>query len=185
MGSAAGNDIEGSASWDNVALDIEVVDANDLPAVDVGDNMVTWTDEAISMNPIVTNNDRQVPQRELSYLWTAALADGVTIIDAETKTPTVTITKPAGDMVSVRLTLAVTLDGVGLISDFMTINVYDDGCLAALGLDSELDYDLGDINADCNTNLEDFAGMAAAWLVDYSSTSPADQQVPTNQPEQE
>ncbi|MCF7956717.1 MAG: hypothetical protein K9M75_13020 [Phycisphaerae bacterium] len=174
VGSAAGNAIVGRASWDNVALETEVVDAN-LPSVDAGENMITWNDQAVTLNPTVSNNDPQVPQRELSYLWTAYPADGVTIIGADTETPTVTITKPAGDTARVKLTLAVTLDGVGLVGDSMVINVYDDVCLTSLASNSELDLDLGDINEDCNTDLEDFAGIAAAWLVDYSSTGPLDQ----------
>jgi len=176
------NEFVGSSVFDNVTLVAEVTDLN-LPSVDAGDNMITWTDETVTLAPTVTANDVPISEEVLSYLWTAEPGDGVVFNpcvpgdpnSSTAKAPTVTITKPVGDMASVRLILAVTLDDVGLTNDTMTIDVYDNVCLAALASNPELDYDLGDISEDCITNLDDFAEMAAAWLVDYSSTEPADQ----------
>jgi len=45
-------------------------DAN-LPDVDAGVDMVSWSGQPVAMDPNVVNNDTQVPQRPLSYLWTA------------------------------------------------------------------------------------------------------------------
>jgi hypothetical protein len=171
------------ASIDNVTLDVEITDAN-LPTVDADVNMITWSDGPATLSPTVTNNDTENPQRDLSYLWTAYPSDGVVFSDpvnpADPNTsaalePTVTITKPAGDMATVRLTLFVSFSGTdGIVCDSITIDVYDDACLAGVASDPELGYELGDINEDCITNLEDFAKLATSWLDDYSSTEPLD-----------
>ena len=57
------------------------------------------------------------------------------------------------------------------VEDTMEIDVYSDNCLAAkaAGLAA---IDPADIDADCITDLEDFAEMALTWLVDYSLTEP-------------
>ena len=72
------------------------------------------------------------------------------------------------------LTLAVTLEGVGSNSNSLTIDVYDDACLAGVGSDPESGYDLGDLNEDCITNLKDFADLATSWLEEYWSTEPVE-----------
>ena len=78
-------------------------------------------------------------------------------------------------MSSVKMTLTVEEESTGKVASGSTsIDVYDDACQASVASDPELDLDLGDLNADCITNLEDFADVASAWLVDYSSTEPAD-----------
>jgi len=159
--------------YDNMSLDV-VVDAN-LPSVDTGENMITWTDEAVELSSTVTAGLISIVEGSLSYLWTAYPEDGVVFDSNSIENPTVTITKSAGDMASVRLTLSVTIDGVAsVVSDSIIIDVYDNACLAGLASDPELDYDLGDINVDCTTNLEDFAMLATSWLDDYSSTGPLD-----------
>ena len=58
---------------------------------------------------------------------------------------------------------------------YVMIDVYDDACAAGIASNPEFEFDLGDLTEDCNTNLEDVALLAAAWLVDYSSTGPLDQ----------
>ena len=59
------------------------------------------------------------------------------------------------------------------VEDTMTIDVYDNNCLAAkaAGL---AEIDPGDINADCITNIADLAEMALTWLVDYTLTEPGE-----------
>ncbi len=65
-------------------------------------------------------------------------------------------------------------DGVSSDEDIMTIDVYDNPCVAAIiGLGQE--YDPGDLDKDCDTDLKDYAAMAKAWLVDYTLTEPAAQ----------
>jgi hypothetical protein len=180
FGTSFGNSVGGRGSWDNIVLDGEVVNEN-LPTVDAGENMITWTDETVTLNPIVTNNDTTVPQRALSYLWTVDPADGVVFADpvnsedpntSAALAPMVTITKPAGDIARVKLTLAVTLDGEGLISDSMTIDVFNDACATAIFVGAELDETDIDGEGDCVTNLADFAWLAATWLDDYTATGP-------------
>jgi len=69
------------------------------------------------------------------------------------------------EMSTVTLTLTVTDETNPVVTDIITVDVYDTACKAALatGLSSEIDF-----NSDCVVNLEDFAVMAAAWLNDTS-----------------
>jgi hypothetical protein len=56
----------------------------------------------------------------------------------------------------------------------MTIDVYDDSCLAAkaTGL---VELDPTDLDENCITNFKDFAVMATRWLDDYTLTGPVAQ----------
>ena len=69
------------------------------------------------------------------------------------------------------MTLAVTLEGKDPVTDTMTIDVYDNSCLAAIDL-GQAAFDSTDLNQDCITNFEDFAVMATTWLDDYALTEP-------------
>jgi hypothetical protein len=53
----------------------------------------------------------------------------------------------------------------------MTIDVYDDACLAAEAVGA-LVLDPTDLDENCITNFEDIAVMATTWLVDYTLTEP-------------
>jgi len=153
-------------------------DAN-LPDVDAGVDMISWSGGAVVMDPNVVNNDTAEPQGTLTYLWTADAASradpnlDVAITDADQEDATVTITKtaPTGDATVVTMTLAVTLEGKDPVTDTMTIDVYDDSCLAAkaAGLAA---IDPTDFDENCITNFADFAVMATTWLVDYTLTAP-------------
>jgi hypothetical protein len=155
------------------------VDPN-LPTVLIGSNWVTWSGEPVTLDPNVVNND-EYPQRNLSYAWTASPSDGVVFTPndggdgsaSSALAPSVTITKAAntGNATVVTLSLAVTLEGEGPILDTMTIDVYDDACLAAKATGS-VGLDPTDFDANCITNLADFAEMALTWLVDYTLTEP-------------
>ncbi len=63
---------------------------------------------------------------------------------------------------TVTLTLSAD-DGVNSDEDTIRIDVYDTACLAAIGLGQE--YDPGDFDTDCDTDLEDLAAIAEEWLV--------------------
>ena len=71
---------------------------------------------------------------------------------------------------TVTLTLAVTLEGKDPVTDTMTIDVYDDACLAAEAAGT-LVLDPTDIDENCITNFADFAVIATTWLVDYTLTA--------------
>jgi hypothetical protein len=115
----------------------------------------------------------------LTYAWTAepnGIGDpnlDVAITDADTENASVTITKtaPTGDATVVRMTLAVTLEGKDPVTDTMTIDVYDDACLAAKAVGVAV-IDPTDLDENCITNFADFAVMAATWLDDYALTGP-------------
>ena len=148
-------------------------DAN-VPDVDAGIDMITWSGEPVQLDPNVVNNDTEVPQRPLSYAWSADPPDGVEFDPNEfVEAPAVTITKttPTGDATVVTMTLAVTLEGKDPVEDSMTIDVYDNACLAAIDLGLVV-FDPTDLNEDCITNFVDFALMATTWLDDYTLTEP-------------
>ena len=151
-------------------VDLSFADPN-LPSVDAGVDMVTWSGQAVQLDPNVVNNDTQVPQRPLSYAWSAELPDGVEFSDPAALAPTVTITKATDNPSVVTLTLAVTLEGKDPVTDTMTIDVYDDACLAAIDLGLAV-IDPTDLDENCITNFEDIAVMATTWLVDYTLTEP-------------
>ena len=140
------------------------------PTVDAGVDMVTWSGEEVQLAPTVTNNDPLEPS--LTYSWTAEPDDGVVFSATDIEAPTVTITKATANPSPIKLKLAVTLEDVDTVSDFMTIDVYDDSCKASTG--NGYEYGVTDFDGDCITRLGDLAVMAKAWLVDYSLTGPAE-----------
>jgi hypothetical protein len=158
-------------------LDLLPADPN-LPSVDAGPDMISWSGAMVALDPNVVNNDTTEPQGTLTYLWTAepnGIGDpnlDVAITGADTENASITITKTAtGDVTVVTMTLAVTLEGKEPVTDSMTIDVYDDSCLAAkaVGL---AEIDPTDFDENCITNFADFAVLAATWLDDYALTGP-------------
>jgi len=136
------------------------------------------------MDPNVVNNDTNEPQGTLTYEWTAepnGIGDpnlDVAITDADQEDPnasvTITKTAPTGDATVVTMTLAVNNEGnppEKAVKDTMTIDVYDNSCLAAEAV-GPVEYDPTDIDGNCITNFDDFAVMAITWLVDYKLKAP-------------
>ena len=60
---------------------------------------------------------------------------------------------------------------VGTVTDTMTIDAYDDPCLAAIG-GGLATLDPGDFDEDCDTDFEDYAALAEKWLVYYEISAP-------------
>ena len=156
--------------FDNIVLDIVPSDPN-LPSVNAGDDMIAWSGLEVQLTPTVVNNDPNEPQGTLTYAWSEDPGDGVVFSDPNTLAPTVTITKATLNPSPVKLTLAVTLEGVDTVSDTMTIDVYDDACKASRGNGHE--YAVTDFDGNCVTSLGDFALLAEKWLADYTLTEPA------------
>ncbi len=143
------------------------------PTVDAGVDMITWSGQGVLLAPTVDNNNKDEPQAALTYLWSADPDTDVVFSATDVEAPTVTITKATDNPSAVTLTLAV--NNVGRleppVEETMTIDLYDDSCLAAKGV-GPVAFDPGDVDEDCITNLEDFAVLAAAWLDDYTITAP-------------
>ncbi|MCF7954367.1 MAG: hypothetical protein K9M75_01060, partial [Phycisphaerae bacterium] len=135
--------------------------------VDAGEDKLAWSGQPVILDGTIIN-DANTPQ------WTAdaaSLADGnltIVITDAGMEDASVVISKtaPTGDVTTVTMTLA-----VSGIEDSMVIDVYDDACAAAVGIDP-LVTDAADFNSDCRTNLEDVAAMAIKWLTRSTITEP-------------
>jgi hypothetical protein len=155
-----------------------VTDANE-PDVDAGLDMISWSGQAVQLDPNIVEAEGS-DWTSLTYLWTAepnGIGDpnlDVVITDADTENAMVTITKtvPTGDVTVVTMTLAVNNAGNppdDAVTDTMTIDVYDDACLAALDLGLAT-IDTTDLDGNCITAFPDFAVMAATWLDDYMLT---------------
>ena len=163
-------------------LDLSSGDPN-APDVDAGDDWIAWSGEPVTMNATVVNNDPNEPQVDLTYAWTVdddSLADAnltieITNDDQEDATVKITKTAPTGDATVVTMTLAGNNvdSGKPAVEDTMTIDVYDDFCKAAEGAGT-LEFDPTDFDANCITNLEDFAELAAAWLDYYTLAAPVE-----------
>ena len=154
------------------------------PIVNAGKDVITWSGKDVTLDPNVINNHESYAG--LTYLWTANDPNNTfTIVfdhpvnpadpnSSDVEAPTVTITKAPGAALTVTLTLAV--NNVGSTkpdeTDTMTIDVYDDSCLAAKAADP-VELDSTDLNADCITDLKDLALLAPKWLFDYALTAPA------------
>jgi len=133
-------------------------------SVDAGDDMITWSGQPVQLDPNFAEG--YTPN---SFTWSAAPDDGVVFDPNEfVEAPIVTITKDADNPSPVKLTLAVT-DGTDAYEDSMTIDLYDDACLAARAVGPVV-IDETDIDENCITDFADFALMAATWLDDYTLT---------------
>ena len=144
-----------------------------VPDVDAGEDWITWSHEPVQLDPNVVEKPES-DWTDLTYAWSADPNDGVEFDPNEfVEAPTVTITKATDNPSAVTLTLAVNNEGrlEPPVTDTMTIEVYDNSCLAAIDLGLAA-FDLTDFNQDCITNFEDFAVMATTWLDDYTLTEP-------------
>ena len=147
-------------------------DDPNFPFVNAGDDMITWSGEPVPLDPNITEAEGS-DWTDLTYDWSAEPDTGVVFTATDVKAPTVTITKATDNPSVVTLTLAVNNEGrvEPPLTSTMTIDVYDDSCTIAKGIDPEA-IDPTDLNQDCLTNLGDFAVLAADWLVDYALTEP-------------
>jgi hypothetical protein len=159
-GSATGDPAEG-AIWEfHVVTDAPV-------SADAGNDWVTWSGQEVQLAAASIDDDAV---SALTIAWSADPNDGVVFTpndggDGSTSSaenPTVTITKVTDNPSVVTLTLSAQ-DAVSSDEDTMTIKVYDNSCLAAIG--EGLEYDSGDFDVDCDTDIEDYAAMAEEWLV--------------------
>jgi hypothetical protein len=161
--------LDGSPTGDPNEGPVWVFYASDLPPYVVLDDMITWSGEVVQLAPTVEDEELSGP---LSYSWSANPDDGVEFSATDIEDPTVTITKATGDAATFTLTLEVDDSVNPPVEDTMTIDVYDNNCLAAkaAGL---AEIDTADFDADCDTDIEDYAEIAEDWLVDYELTEPA------------
>jgi len=149
-----------------------VVDDPNFPSVDAGVDMITWSGQQVQLDPNIVEKEGS-DWMNLTYAWSADPNDGVEFSDPNALAPMVTITKATGNPSIVTLTLAVNNEGrlEPPVTDTMTIDVYDDSCLAAKAV-GPVELDPTDIDGDCITAFEDFALMAIAWFDDYSLKEP-------------
>jgi arylsulfatase A-like enzyme len=160
-----------NSTWGPAVLDQASVPCRESALVcgvtaDAGVDMITWSGEPVQLTPTVVNINGGAPPAGLIYAWSADPDAGVVFSATDVQAPTVTITKAAGDPLSVTLTLSVS-DGVTAwpLVDTVTIDVYDDACQAAIGKGLRAE-NRGDIDGNCKTNLEDLAELAQKWMTE-------------------
>jgi hypothetical protein len=175
MSGTAGAGI-GDTTMNNVSRDMKfhldmLTSDPTLPGVDAGDDVISWSGQAVQLDPNVVNNSN--PVTALTYAWSADPVDGVEFSATDVLAPTVTITKATDNPSVVTVTLAVNNVGSGKpdMTDSMMIDLYDDSCLAAQAV-GPVAFDITDIDKNCVTAFPDFALMAATWLDDYTLTGP-------------
>ncbi len=153
------------------AFEDAFVDAN-IPSVDAGRDVITWSGEPVTLDPNVVVKQGS-GWTDLTYAWSAEPSEGVEFSDPDALAPAVTITKTTDNPSVVTLTLGVNKEGrtEPPVTDAMTVELYDDSCLAAKAVGS-LELDPTDIDGNCITVFGDFALMAVAWLDDYALTEP-------------
>ena len=134
---------------------------NDLPpVVDAGLGFITWIGEPVSLNATVS--DEASP----TLTWTSVPAENVTFSDTGVEDPTVTFAATG----TFTLTLTAN-DGFNTpVSDTTVVTVYADACSAAR--DGTNNRPATDILVDCTIDINDFAELAADWLIDYALTAP-------------
>jgi alpha-galactosidase len=140
-------------------------------SVDAGDDMISWSGQPVGLDATVEDGVAVV-----SYAWSAESPDpdNTTVVfdSSSIEDPTVTISKAAGDPVSVALKLTVNDGENQPVTDIMTIKVYDDACEATrLGM-SLAANNAADISGDCEISLKDLAETAAKWLNDTGLAGP-------------
>jgi hypothetical protein len=139
----------------------------DVPvSVNAGDDWVTWSGQEVQLAATVEDDAVSA----MIFAWSADPGDGVVFSDPNAEDPIVTITKVTGNPSIVALTLTA-YDDVSSDEDTMKIDVYDTACLAALG-EGDAEIATGDFDADCDTDLKDFATLVAEWLVNNELTEP-------------
>lgn len=150
---------------------LTIYGATNVPTVDAGVNMITWSGEPVQLAPTVVNNQ---PTVDLTYSWSADSVDGVVFSATNVEAPTVTINKTTENPSVLTLTLSVNnVDRAPdqARQDTVTIDVYDDHCMATKSVNPEM-LDSSDLNEDCITDLQDIIVMAQTWLDDYTATGP-------------
>lgn len=146
------------------------------PEIDIGSDWITWSGKPVTLNDVeVTNNDPVAGG--LSLEWTADSPAGVSVGFSATDVSdtTVTIINDAGaaNPTTVTLTLTVTQEGKSPVMSSMEIDVYDTSCDAGKAVGT-VTLDAADFNADCITDFQDLAVMAASWLENYQAYGPAE-----------
>jgi hypothetical protein len=150
------------------------------PSVNAGDDMIILSGDTISLDAEIVEKD-PTNWTGLTIEWAASPAAGVVFDPNEfVEDPTVTITA-AGDPDTVTLTLNVYAEGRPLpVQDAMTVDVYNDACLAMVAADPDHVFDTADLDLDCITAIADLAKLAETYLVDY--TPDGDYTLPTPDP---
>jgi hypothetical protein len=132
------------------------------PVVDAGADQYEGLDPTVatvSLNGSVIDDGTS----PVITLWTVDDPNNVTITN-----PTATVTTATINAAATRIFTLTATDAVSSRADAMTANVYATPCEAAYadpaGIPAKYPNGSGDIDGDCDTDLDDFALFAASWL---------------------
>lgn len=140
------------------------------PVADAGADIDSWMPDAGGDRVLVldgTGSSDGGDGPTLTYLWevteNANDLNPAILVDETTATPTLTIPENG----TYTLSLIVD-DGVETsAADILTVTVYSDSCAHAQGIGDEMPA--GDIDNDCDVDMDDLAAMSSGWLMDLSS----------------
>ena len=143
---------------------------NSAPQVNAGDTIYIWLTDGtvdVAMAPTVSDDGKPNPPGAYTVLWEEVVDDPNVVINSPTvETTTVTITKTG------TYELSLTADDSELsASDTVTVNIYTDACNAAKGVPGYTAF-IGDLDDDCDVDLDDFAELAVDWMNSTALTSP-------------
>jgi len=155
------NIIEGPV-WSFIA-----VDDSAPTAVNAGPDMITWANEPVALNAIVTDEGAS----PVSYTWTASDPNAIFSPNNKVQNPTVSTDWGAGQ-VTVTVVAEDAANPGEVVQDSAMLTVYASACQAARIGNNQAGNWPEDLVADCVINLEDFAEIAAIWLTDYSAPAP-------------
>ena len=142
----------------------ETLPTNYAPVVEAGDTVYTWLVDGtvdVQLTPTITDED------SYTVLWEEAVDDpNVVINDPTSETTTVTI-----QTTGVQTLQLTANDGSLSASDTIEIRVYSNPCSAAKGVPGYTAY-AGDLDDDCDVDLDDFIIIAADWLQSNALANP-------------
>lgn len=171
-------DLSGNVTTATLPLDdTSVITAYN--SVDAGVDMVTWDDQVVKLTASNVNSS------DVKWTVTDPNIAGVTftidpvdpvdpssslVVSPDIKVDISSSTAPRPIVIEVTLTTSGVLDPTPI--DTMKIYVYDDACAAAIG--NGAFFDPGDVDKDCDTDIDDLRAMAIAWLDNHEMTAPAE-----------
>jgi len=132
---------------------------NQAPVVDAGNDVTTWLDNGtvdVDIAATVTDLDTTTVSTE----WTVVSQNSADAAIADAAAVDTTVTLSAVGTYVLELTAD---DGELQVADTVTINVYSDGCEAAKSLPDYVPL-VGDLDEDCDVDLDDLALLLENWL---------------------
>ncbi|MCG8579537.1 MAG: hypothetical protein MI866_06460 [Bacteroidales bacterium] len=138
---------------------------NKPPVVNAGEDGYSWLEDGSApylLEPVIDDDGRGT----LAYQWSVVSEPNDVTNPVQIASPTeadtdVTMTLE-GDY---EFELEVSDNGAYIVTDRVIVTIHPDGCVAASNELEDFEWLPGDANQDCKVTIDDFAAMAANWLM--------------------